>query len=554
MGVLKKAKLVLSFILFVTAMSLAQLYLQPKKTSGTASFASYTPPLPALNPQMQVFHNSSLLYLPQNYQVFQRSTQDSGDFALNLKIELPSVNSIRVQVYDSNDLSKVYVAIETYVDLRQNDIYKALFELPAGGWYKIVVEQVNTLSNQAYRSEVEHFGMGDVFVTAGQSNSTSAGESLMFTKTGMVSAYVPQLNADGSLAGPGSWQLNNDPQPPEGLPTEEEAASRGYSRNNFGSVWPVMGDELYARQNIPIATAECGVGGTTISQWQKDYLQEGRLPQQMPYYRFAQTVRHLVNTTGVRMILWDQGESDNLMESQTYPLDVYGNKFKKLQADLAADTQKNIPWMIAKASFVPADPHFDGSPCDSMTANEYWSQRGPPPYVHSIRLALEKLIQDGFAFEGPDTDRYIGATGRYPGIRGACIHFSTSTLHKVGFDWADKISRIPVGDFPTAGSITAIGLRCTSNTNQCYCFIEDPKNPQKIFCPPVKIQWNTRNAKGLVHVKVTGNPADFVAGLPEGVAEAPWVSMMPLRFTLYDGDKILDYVTVTGLPKKPLPK
>ena len=28
------------------------------------------------------------------------------------------------------------------------------------------------------------------------------------------------------------------------------------------------------------------------------------------------------------MILWDQGESDNLMESQTYPLDVYGNKFK----------------------------------------------------------------------------------------------------------------------------------------------------------------------------------------------------------------------------------
>lgn len=407
-------------------------------------FPSSEAPLPPLSSQVYITKDDSLLVLPQNYQVFQRRTTNQGSFILKVRLQSSDIDFIRVQVFDAKNNAIILLAVELRNLQKQNSVFEKSLELPAGGWYRIQVEQVSTSTQSAYQSVVSNFGVGDVFVTAGQSNSTSAGEELISTKTKMVSAYIPEQNANGHLTGLGSWQLNNDPQPPESLPSEAEARASGYLRTNFGSVWPTMGDELSLNQNIPIATAETGVGGTSISQWQKN-----NTALYAPYTRFMETTKLLLQTTGVRMILWDQGESDNGPESLTFPLNIYGDKFKKLQNDLITDVGQKIPWMIALASFGPANPNLNGGTCDSETSNEFWSRRGTPLYVHSIIEAQEKLISDHIAFEGPNTDKYIGAGQRYPGPRGSCIHFSKSAQISVGKDWAEKISKIQVGEFPS---------------------------------------------------------------------------------------------------------
>ncbi len=413
---------------------------------STQRVPSSEAPLPALSSQIYVSDDNSLMTSPQTYQVFQRSTLTAGNFTVKVRIALPNVDLIRVQVFEAKNNSNILLATELKNTQSQSSVYQKLLPLPAGGWYKIQIEQVSTAGQRAYRSTVFNFGIGDVFITSGQSNSTSAGEVLTSTKTGLVSAYRPQQNSSGHLIGEGSWQLNNDPQPPEGLPSESDARAAGYLRTNFGSVWPTMGDELSTAQQIPIATAETGVGGTSIAQWQKNYTGSA-MP---PYVRLMETTKMLLQTTGVRMILWDQGESDTGPEELAFPLDVYGNKFKKLQSDLATDVGQKIPWMMALASFGPINSHLDGTVCDSIPATEYWSAQGTPRF--SIVPAQEKLIKDQFAFEGPHTDKYIGANYRYPGKRGTCIHFSLNAQIAVGKDWAEQILKTKFGEFPSGST------------------------------------------------------------------------------------------------------
>lgn len=522
-------------------------------------------------PTRSVSSDTPTLIYPQNYQVFQRETETTGFFLLNLKIVLPSADEFRLEVFDSQTGEKKLSETYREAAIAQGGEYKKIVNMPAGGWYRLEVDQVDSNSGQTDHSSVAHFGVGDVFVTAGQSNSTSSGEDLTQTETGMVSAYIPETDASGShIVGPGRWQLNNDPQPPEGLPTPEAAAALGYSARNFGSTWPTMGDELYRQYKVPIATVETGVGGTTIEQWQKNYQPEtvqtklqathkNLLVKSLavgPYVRFMETVKKLLETTGVRMILWHQGESDNLSEEQTFPLTVYGDKFRQLQADLTADVKEEIPWMMALASFAPGNPHLDGSPCDSESAYEYWLRVGGVQlYKHSIRLAQAKLIYDRFAFSGPDTDRaqFIGAEGRYPNPRGACIHFSRKTQIGVGKEWANKIAATKFNDLPTAGMIYTKGLTCTDNQLRCFC-----TKGSATFCPNVEVFWKVRNPKNAVRLMANRVLATEMTAesMREYKFDAPWIGPVPVVFRLYDGDKLVTSMTVGPASPygKPTPK
>ncbi|MCX6916176.1 MAG: hypothetical protein NT167_24555, partial [Verrucomicrobia bacterium] len=79
--------------------------------------------------------------------------------------------------------------------------FTATLEAPAGGWHRL---EVRALSGDKVLAEavVEHVGVGEVFVIAGQSNSANHGEEKQSTKSGKVVTF------DGRR-----WQLSNDPQP-----------------------------------------------------------------------------------------------------------------------------------------------------------------------------------------------------------------------------------------------------------------------------------------------------------------------------------------------------
>src|ERR1019366_3657285 len=79
--------------------------------------------------------------------------------------------------------------------------FTARIEAPAGGWHRL---EVCASSGDKVLAEavVEHVGVGEVFVVAGQSNSANHGEEKQSTKSGKVATF------DGQR-----WQLSNDPQP-----------------------------------------------------------------------------------------------------------------------------------------------------------------------------------------------------------------------------------------------------------------------------------------------------------------------------------------------------
>jgi hypothetical protein len=79
------------------------------------------------------------------------------------------------------------------------DQFNSYETLPAGGWYSVQVRAFR--GNLAATVTVDRVGIGEVFLTAGQSNSANSG-SYLFTALDTVSAW----NGTG-------WVLAHDPQP-----------------------------------------------------------------------------------------------------------------------------------------------------------------------------------------------------------------------------------------------------------------------------------------------------------------------------------------------------
>jgi hypothetical protein len=254
---------------------------------------------------------------------------------------------------------------------------------------------------------VPHVGIGEVFVVAGQSNSTNYGEGRQQTSTGMVVSF------DGQ-----SWRTADDPQP--GV----QDRSRG------GSFIPSFGDALYLKYHVPVGIACVGHGSTSARQW----LPKGErfsTPPTMSRFvkevgpgawesdgalfngmmeRIAQLGSH-----GFRALLWHQGESD---ANQKPGHQISGEEYRRLLVRIIDRSRKDarwdFPWFVAAVSYhSPTDP---SSP--------------------EIRGAQRSLWEAGIALEGPDTDQ-LGAT--YRQNNGTGVHFSADGLRAHGWLWAEKV-------------------------------------------------------------------------------------------------------------------
>ena len=283
--------------------------------------------------------------------------------------------------------------------------FAAEMELPAGGWYRL---ELRASRNDVVLAGavVEHLGVGEVFVVAGQSNSANHGAEKQSPKTGKVAAF------DGKR-----WQLANDPQP---------GASGG-----GGSFLPPLGDALVERWSVPVGFIACGIGATSVREWLPKGATfpnpptiTGRVAQRpdgtweskgeawdMLLARMKQAGPH-----GFRAVLWHQGESDANQADATRTL--AGNLYREYLEKVIRETRRGIgwdaPWFVAQVSYhVPGD---EASP--------------------DIRAAQASLWKDGIALEGPDSDSLKGEL-REGGGKG--VHFSGPGLRAHAALWAQKI-------------------------------------------------------------------------------------------------------------------
>jgi len=341
---------------------------------------------------------------PQDYQVFQRASKDKGAIAIRGEFTGPAAKTTTIEArLVADGKAGEWIKLPARFDGAK---FSAELDAPAGGWYRV---EARVLSGDQVLAEnsVEHVGVGEIFVVAGQSNSANHGEEKQTTKTGRVA------NFDGRR-----WQLANDPQP---------GASGG-----GGSFLPPFGDAIAQRFNVPVGFVACGIGATSVREWlpkgttfpnpptiesRVAKLPDGAWESKGAAFEMFTDRMKLLGPRGFRAVLWHQGESDaNQRDStRTLPGSLYRVYLEKVIRASRLAIGWDAPWFVAQVSYhVPGD---ESSP--------------------DIRAAQAALWKDGIALEGPDTDALKGNL-REAGGKG--VHFSGPGLREHAARWVEKVA------------------------------------------------------------------------------------------------------------------
>ncbi len=348
---------------------------------------------------------------PLDFQVVQRSSRSSGILTIAGTIEpvskslsLPDKLEARLAGKScSGDLPGQWQPLPCDTRVAA---FRGELSVPAGGWYRLELRALRQGTNVASVA-VEHVGIGEVFIIAGQSNSANYGEEKQKTETRLVAAF------DGI-----NWQLAFDPEPG--------------ATGKKGSFMPPFGDEISRHFQVPVGLVAMGIGSTSVREWLSAGTRLSRLPplthnvmtvgqgQWEPsgtiYEKFTSRMKQF-GPKGFRAVLWHQGESDGRQADSERSLT--GDLYRKYLEQLIRDSRQAIgwqaPWFVAQASY--------HNPSETS-----WPD---------TRDAQKAVVADGFALMGPDTDTL---TGDMRERNGTGVHMSAKGLKAHGHLWFDKVS------------------------------------------------------------------------------------------------------------------
>ncbi len=323
------------------------------------------------------------IYSPKAYQVVQRSTEAKGTVIVDGQVY--AADAVEVRFTGKSLSGKLDPKWRKAKLDKASGRFTLTVQLPAGGWYTCQARS-NFKGSLVATAEVERFGIGEVFVTAGQSNSTSCGQFPTKQKSGMVSAFNGRL-----------WKKATDPiWGPHDMKDLDENQLTIFTG---GSPWLAFGDAMYKALGVPIGMCVTGQGGSSITHWRR----AGTI-----YPWMMDRVNHL-GRDGFRAILWHQGESDVGMAPGEYSA-----ALTNLIQHTRSDAGWAMPWFVAKVSYHSPDA----------------------PRHETIRAEFDTVINGGVALAGPDTDTL---TGDNRDDDGKGIHFSVKGLTAHGRMWAKLV-------------------------------------------------------------------------------------------------------------------
>jgi hypothetical protein len=286
--------------------------------------------------------------------------------------------------------------------------FVGIFRQPAGGFYTLQIRP--TFQGQAGEPmAVLAVGVGEVFLTAGQSNATNWG-----TPTGTLPNLLVSCFDDGPMAGidaayrGASWRWGYDPLP-------------ALDGSTQGSPWPTMASNLAEVLGVPIGLYSAGYGGTAIKNWLPgSVLVPGSAtqPQIELFGRLTNGIEYFTVRGGVRAVLWIQGETD--FGDDTDPT-VYEAGLRSIIEQSRQVTGVPIKWMVAQTT----------TPVNYFRLTE--------------KLALEQaqaaVVDNILTFPGPNADS-IGVPYRLL-VDGDPVHFNAAGLVLLGGYWGIYVANLP---------------------------------------------------------------------------------------------------------------
>jgi hypothetical protein len=350
-----------------------------------------------------------ILRSPVEHQVFQRATRADGKIIIETVLEtsargaLTNLDRLEARIIDASTHDNTNAWHTLPFDNRVRH-FRAELPAPAGGWYRV---QVRLLAGGKTTAEanVEHVGLGEVFIIAGQSNSANHGEEKQRAKSPLVVAF-----------GKGQWQPAIDPEP-------------GASGNG-GSFMPAFGDAMAEKFKVPIGLVPIGVGSTSVREWLpagdamaappdtgRNTILVGSNSWVCTGELFARIieVEKQFGTNGFRAVLWHQGESDSheAPDRQISPA-TYRKYLQRIIESSRATAGWRVPWFVAQVSY-------------HSQQDTGWPE---------LRAAQKSLATDGIALAGPNTDE-LGPEFRQNNGQG--VHFNARGLQRHGELWAELV-------------------------------------------------------------------------------------------------------------------
>lgn len=259
----------------------------------------------------------------------------------------------------------------------------SLTAVPAGGWYQLEVRAV-AAGSPGTAATVAKVGVGDIYVTAGQSNSANHGSPASTPADDRVSTRTAVSTA--------TWRHAYDRQP--------------LATGSGGSVWSRLGDQLAAAENLPIGFICVGQGSTQVSQW---------VPGTSNYDSRLKPAIQSLGAAGFRAVLWHQGESDALANVTAA---THAAGLNSMIGQSRTDAGWAVPWYLAEASFHPSS---------ALAAEE--------PVVAGQRAVI---FGDAQVFAGPVTDNF-----HQEGKLSDSVHFNAAGLLDHATQWAAILSDTP---------------------------------------------------------------------------------------------------------------
>ena len=316
---------------------------------------------------------------PLESQVFQRSDKDAGK--IHIACKLPSgadALEAKLTLVDEKSGGKAIAWTGVKIESTTGETANAVLPASSGGWYKLEVRAKKGTDVLAQAS-VAKVGIGDVFVTAGQSNSANFGQKRQSAQDGRVVYF------DGK-----SYVPARDPIP------------GGFGGG--GTPWPLLGDLLVAKWNVPIAFRSSTLTYTPVAEWLPD-------AKNNQYPTLVERTKQF-RSPGVRAVLWHQGESDSLASTTA---EQYRDRLTTVIRSMRKDIGYDVDWFVAQASFHNAS-----------------------------KREQEKRVADGqkllweskVCFPGPVTDDLLGKENRYDGV-----HFSEPALKVHAQRWFEVLDK-----------------------------------------------------------------------------------------------------------------